>query len=41
MRRRRLVEWTFRHYLRIAAPDAVGPAPAPTAVPEPLEQAAA
>jgi flavin-dependent dehydrogenase len=41
MRRRRLVDWIFRHYLRIAAPDAVGAPPAPARVAEPLEQAAA
>jgi menaquinone-9 beta-reductase len=42
MRRPGLVNWTFRHYLRIAAPDAVGPPPAPAPVAdEPLEHAAA
>ncbi len=28
LRHPRLAEWAFRHYLRIATPDAVGPAPA-------------
>jgi len=29
MERRRLVEWSFGHYLRIAPPEFAGPAPAP------------
>ena len=32
MTRRRLVDWTFGHYLRIAAPDIVAQAPAPPQV---------
>ena len=31
MERRRLVDWSFGHYLRIAPPDFVGPTPAPRA----------
>ena len=40
MRYRRLTDWVFRHYLRIAAPDDVGPAPAPATQKTP-ERAAA
>ncbi|MGI8749484.1 MAG: NAD(P)/FAD-dependent oxidoreductase [Thermoleophilaceae bacterium] len=42
MRHRRLTNWTFRHYLLIAAADDVGPPPAPaTAHQESAERAAA
>jgi hypothetical protein len=35
----RLTDWAFRHYLRIASPDRVGPAPKPAQAPEPAVEA--
>ena len=39
-RHQRLTDWAFRHYLRIAAPDRVGPAPKHAPVPDAGERAA-